>query len=87
MKQDFYLRLQNKLNEVNEWPSVYLYKFIVTVNEVDEVKKMFKDAEIHIRKSSKGTYASVSVKTVALNANEIIEIYKKASKIKGIISL
>ena len=87
MKQDFYLRLQNKLNEVNEWPSVYLYKFIVTVNEVDEVKKMFKDAEIHTRKSSKGTYASVSVKTVALNANEIIEIYKKASKIKGIISL
>ena len=48
---------------------------------------MFKDAEIHTRKSSKGTYASVSVKTVALNANEIIEIYKKASKIKGIISL
>ena len=87
MKQDFYLRLQNKLNEVNEWPSVYLYKFIVTVNEVDEVKKIFKDGEIHTRKSSKGTYTSVSVKTVALSANEIIEIYKKASKIKGIISL
>ena len=48
---------------------------------------MFKDAEIHTRKSSKGTYTSVSVKTIALNANEIIETYKKASKIKGIISL
>ncbi len=87
MKEDFYVRLYNKLNEVNKWPSIYLYKFIVPINQVAEVKKLFKYADISVKESSKGTYSSISAKVMALNATEIIDLYKKASKIKGIISL
>jgi putative lipoic acid-binding regulatory protein len=73
-----------------EWPSVYLFKFIVP-NDNEKIaltSALFdENADISYHTSTKGTYVSVSVKEVMISANAVIEIYEKAVKIEGIISL
>lgn len=73
-----------------EWPSVYLFKFIVP-NDNEKIaltSALFdENADISYHTSAKGTYVSVSVKEVMISANAVIKIYEKAVKIEGIISL
>jgi putative lipoic acid-binding regulatory protein len=73
-----------------EWPSVYLFKFIVP-NDNEKmalVSALFdENANISYHTSSKGNYVSVSVKEVMLSGDSVIEIYENAIKIEGIISL
>jgi putative lipoic acid-binding regulatory protein len=73
-----------------EWPSLYLFKFIVPNDNVRmaQVSALFDEqADISYHESGKGNYVSVSVKEVMLSVESIIEIYEKAAQIKGVISL
>jgi putative lipoic acid-binding regulatory protein len=73
-----------------EWPSIYLFKFIVPNDneKMAQVSALFdENATISYHTSSKGNYVSVSVKEVMLTGDSVIEIYEKAIKIEGIISL
>ncbi|MES2589636.1 MAG: DUF493 domain-containing protein [Bacteroidota bacterium] len=73
-----------------DWPDVYLFKFIVP-NESETVALLSalfdSDAEIVLHPSKTGKYISLSAKELMLDVDSIIEKYKKASLIKGIISL
>ena len=76
--------------DVLEWPSVYLFKFIVPNDneKMAQVSALFdENASISYHTSSKGNYVSVSVKEVMLSGDSVIEIYENAIKIEGIISL
>lgn len=76
--------------ELLDWPNVYLFKFIMPNDEANIAKIIAffdENADINLHPSGKGNYTSLSVKTVMLTVNEIITIYKKASAIKGVISL
>jgi len=76
--------------DVLEWPSIYLFKFIVPNDneKMAQVSALFdENATISYHTSSKGNYVSVSVKEVMLTGDSVIEIYEKAIKIEGIISL
>ncbi len=76
--------------DVLEWPSVYLFKFIVPNDneKMAQVSALFdENATISYHTSSKGNYVSVSVKEVMLSGDSVIEIYENAIKIEGIISL
>ena len=90
-KDAFYKKLQWQLEETTQFPSDYLFKFIVptTDNQVDEVKNLFNNngAFINTKKSKTGKYVSVSIVLNIENAATVIEYYQKAAKIKGIISL
>ncbi len=81
--------LKEKL-ELSEWPNVYLFKFIVP-NESESVALVTalfdENSEMVIHPSKTGKYISVSAKEMMLDVDSIILIYKKASLIKGIISL
>lgn len=88
MVKDFE-NLKVQLNAL-EWPSVYLFKFIVPNHneKIAMVSALFdENAAISYHTSSKGSYVSVSVKEVMLSSDSVIEIYEKAIKIEGIISL
>ena len=81
--------LKAKLNE-QAWPGVYFFKFIVpSENEkISKIYSLFDDtADINMKNSSSGKFTSVSIKTVMLDVESILEIYRKASKVEGIISL
>ena len=83
------IRLRIQL-ELMDWPNVYFYKFIVP-NEnqlVEAIKSLFDDtAEITFNLSKNGKFMSVSIKEVAINVDSILDKYRQAATIKGIISL
>lgn len=88
---DFYNKLKSQLEDTSKFPTDYLYKFIVpsTKNQVAEVEALFDGtgAVIHTKKSKTGKYISVSIVLKVHSSDNVIEYYKKAEKIEGIISL
>ncbi|MEY4974021.1 MAG: hypothetical protein RLZZ55_809 [Bacteroidota bacterium] len=76
--------------EQQEWPNIYLFKFIVPNDNqhLAQVSALFEEnSEVVFHESQTGKYVSVSAKEVMLSAQTIIEVYERASKIPGIISL
>ena len=84
-----YESLKSQL-EVLDFPHVYFFKFIVP-NKKDNVEKVSalyeSTLQLQLKPSANGKFVSVSNKQVMLSADDIIEIYKKASEIEGIIAL
>lgn len=76
--------------ELEEWPNVYMFKFIMP-NENEKIAKitaMFdQGAEIHFQPSSNDKYICITAKEMMLNVDSIIEKYVEASQIKGVIAL
>ncbi|MEJ6505295.1 MAG: DUF493 family protein [Crocinitomicaceae bacterium] len=73
-----------------DFPQVYFFKFIVpnTSDNVAKVSALYAaDTQVQMKTSSSGKFISVSAKQVMLSADEVIQIYNKASNIEGIISL
>ncbi len=87
----FYGRLKNELLKNTEWPSDYLYKFIVPTDteRIDQINRIFDNtgAVIESKQSRKGKYTSLSIMVNLKNPDEVIEKYKEVGKIKGVISL
>ncbi|MCO5259488.1 MAG: DUF493 domain-containing protein [Crocinitomicaceae bacterium] len=80
----------HKQLEQEEWPQVYLFKFIVpnTSEHVAQVFALFEDeANMSSQPSQNDKYVSISAKIMMLDANSVIEKYKEATKIKGLIAL
>tara|TARA_B110000046_G_scaffold64168_1_gene71659 strand:+ start:159 stop:422 length:264 start_codon:yes stop_codon:yes gene_type:complete len=76
--------------ETTDFPQVYFFKFIVpnTSDNVAKVSTLYAaDTQVQMKTSSSGKFISVSAKQVMLSADEVIQIYNKASNIEGIISL
>lgn len=89
--EEFYSRFHEQLLLSQEWPGIYLFKFILREGEVNEqvLKDMFTQNEAVFSKkaSSKKTFTSLSVKVIMEDPDAVIAIYKKAQKIKGLITL
>lgn len=85
-----YDELRTKLNAGNPWPQIYMFKFIVPSDnqKIALVENLFEDeAEIKLLPSSKGKYTSLTARVVMLDVEAVINVYKQASQIEGIISL
>lgn len=67
--------------------SYLFFKFIVPADKVEEVKKLLKSDEIIARPSKKGNFISLTCSKNINNSDEIIILYRKASQIKGVITL
>ncbi|AEM71962.1 hypothetical protein Murru_2940 [Allomuricauda ruestringensis DSM 13258] len=89
--EEFYTKLREKLLESTNWPSDYLYKFIVPTDEkrIAQINKIFDNtgAVIESKKSKKGTYTSLSIMVHLKNPDEVIQKYKEVSVVEGVISL
>ena len=76
--------------ELLEWPNVYLFKFIIPnqPEQIAQVTALFDEtSEITFHPSSNSKYTSVTVKELMLDVDSIIDRYRKAGVIEGIISL
>lgn len=78
---------KEKLEAAHDFPSLYMFKFIVLENKKEEVKALFPMNEVNYKPSSKGKYISVTAKVMVPSSDYVIEIYQKAHKIEGIIAL
>ena len=75
------------LEEEYSFPTEYVFKFIIKSSSKQEVIDLLPDAMIKEKKSTKGKYVSITLTQFVKNSSEIVYIYEKASKIKGVISL
>ncbi len=90
MMEDKFLELKKKLDETLTYPAVYMFKFILEADnrKIALIENLFtEEAEIYTKESDKGKYISITVKAVMISTGEIIDIYRKASAIKGVMNL
>ena len=85
--EDKLFKLKLVLEETVKFPSEYLFKFIVPIGEVHKILFILQGMEIEQKASANGNYISVSGKIIMQTSDDIIVIYRRASVIKGIISL
>lgn len=90
--EEFYEKLKGQLQDTAEWPTEYLYKFIVPTTEtkVGKIQKIFDNmgAVITTKKSKNNKYTSVSVNVRMKNPDAVIDKYKEVGKkVEGVISL
>lgn len=82
--------LREKLAE-QTWPRLYMFKFIVPAenSRIAMVENLFntREAEVTMRTSKKGNFISITAKEMMLSAESVIDRYKKAEGIEGLISL
>jgi putative lipoic acid-binding regulatory protein len=67
-----------------------MFKFIVESNlkNIALVENLFEpETDIHTKESANGRYTSITAKQVVMSVDDIIEIYKRANQIKGIMFL
>ena len=88
--EEFYIRLKEELGNTSEWPTEYLYKFIVPTDakKIEEVENAFDNmgAVIKTNQSKAGKYTSVSINVMMESPADVVAKYIEVSSIEGIIS-
>ena len=78
---------REKLENNHNFPGEYIFKFITKPKHQHKVESLLKGAKVKIKTSSGNKYLSITMKRKMQSSREVIEVYKKACKIEGIISL
>lgn len=90
-KREKYQKLLGQLTEGFDWPTVYMFKFIVPADNerIAQVESLFnsKEAQISIRNSRKGNFVSITAKEMMMSPEKVVDRYVEAESIKGLISL
>jgi len=89
MNENLY-KLRQILLEQREWPLLYYFKFIVPNDKtkIEAVKLLFLDpSRIEYKTSKDIHYIGISCKQYMPDADSIIEIYRKAGLVEGLIAL
>jgi uncharacterized protein len=83
-------RLTERLDQVHEWPSLYMFKLIFEPDRerLEQVLALFpKESEVLRKYSQGGKYLSITVREVMMNAADVVDRYDRASEIPGVIVL
>ena len=90
MKTEFYKNLKEKLDDQSEFPSIYMFKFIIPADnhKLALIESLFnEEAIITTRQSKTNKFISITAKEMMISSDQIIKIHKEAEKIEGIIQL
>jgi len=90
-EDDFYKKLKNELIDTTVFPTDYMYKFIIPnkkelKTQVENIFN-FEGAVIKSKTSKSDKFLSLTILVKLKSADHVIEKYKEASQVKGIISL
>ena len=87
MDEAWFKSFSEKLDEFYAWPVLYTFKFVVKAGKDEELRKLFPTHTNTSRQSTKGNYTSVTFQMMMPSAQAVIDVYKKAATIEGIIAL
>lgn len=79
----FKVLLDNQMN----WPDEYTFKFVVKTEKKTELLDLISEHKVEEKISKNGTYTSITSRTLASSSEDVVAVYKKVSKIEGIMSL
>ncbi|MFD2890837.1 DUF493 family protein [Flavobacterium chuncheonense] len=89
--EEFYVRLKEELTNTSDWPTEYLFKFIVPsdIEKIAHVEGAFNNmgAVISNSQSKTGKYTSISISVQMKDPDSVIAKYQELSSVEGIISL
>lgn len=88
--EDFLQRLETQLTSHGKWPQVYMFKFIIQNNNRDYaiLRQIFDEQSLLTHRNSRnGKYISITVKEMMMDAAEVMDRYRQAAQIEGIIAL
>ena len=84
VNKNFYNNLNRLLKETSQWPSEYLFQFIIKSDKskIKIIESIFDNIGAVIKKknSSNNNYTSISVNVIMDNPETVIEKYKEVSK-------
>ena len=80
-------KFKQTLEENESFPCDYLFKFVVKAATKAQFRELFSEFEMNERPSKNGNFISMTFSAKVSTSSEIIDIYQKAAKIEGIISL
>lgn len=83
-------KLRELLAENKQWPLLYYFKFIVQNDQekLNKVKELFADQSAITYNTSRDIrFISLSCKQMMPDPESILEIYRKASLVDGLIAL
>ncbi len=90
-ESDFYEKLKKSLIETTEFPSKYMYKFIIPSGDdkFKQIEGIFDNmgAVINSKPSKTGKYTSLTILVNMKSPDDIIKKYQEVSKVEGVISL
>lgn len=78
---------QELLEDQIDFPSEYLFKFIVPSSNLDELRSVFGQHPVQVRASRKGKYVSVTARMEMHSSDEVIAVYSAAAEVEDVISL
>jgi len=79
---------REKLDKHYVWPSLYTFKFIIPAAREEDLRQLFPlHTTITQKSSEKGKYISLTYQMMMPSSDSVIEVYKKASVIEGIVAL
>lgn len=86
---DEYANFKEKLENVQTFPGLYVFKFILTggIDKLKELRAVLPEDQFIETPSKTGKYISVTVKKWMQNADTVVDVYKKVAEIKGIMML
>ncbi len=86
MKKDGYSGLRTQLEKMN-WPAIFPFKFIVPIEKLEVTLNLFEKQDTTTKISRKGNYVSVTAKPFMYSSEHVIEKYKEANRIDGLLAL
>lgn len=90
-ESEFYDKLKASLLETTDFPTKYMYKFIILKDDEKfaQIEQVFNGLGpvIESKPSKTGKYVSMTILVQMENPDQIIAIYKEVSKVDGVISL
>jgi uncharacterized protein len=87
MDEQWFDNFKIQLDQFYAWPALYTFKFIVPAGKEQELKELFHNHTTTERPSKKGNYTSVTIDVMAPSSEVVVEFYKAATKIEGIVAL
>ena len=78
---------REKLENNHAFPGPYTFKFIVKPLNQERVEALVPNAEVSVKNSSGNKYVSVTLHAQMPSSEAVIDIYKEARKIAGLIAL
>jgi len=75
------------LDDHHQWPCPYLFKFIVPAEKLEEFTALFEDEAMTTRPSKNGKYVSFTFESHMCSSGDVMDVYRRASAIPGVLSL
>ena len=86
MEDSRFNKLKERLEKL-EWPAIYMFKFIVPAEREMEIARIFGDEKVSYKYSETGKFVSLTSKILIYTEGDVIDIYKKAAEVEGVIAL